>query len=348
MTDNGAAHALDTVRLAPWLRANVTDFAGGVRAEKFAGGQSNPTYLLSLDDGRRYVLRRKPGGVLLPSAHAVEREFQVMRALAASEVPVARMHALCVDPEVIGTAFYVMDYVEGRSFWDPRLPELAGHQRAAVFEAMNRVIAALHRVDYTALGLADFGRPGNYFSRQIARWSRQYRATETERIDAMERLLDWLPQHVPQADESCLVHGDYRIDNLIFHPHEPRVLAVIDWELSTLGHPLADFAYHAMMWRLSSQEFRGLADADLAALSIPDESAYVRMYLRNTGRAGIDPAEWEFAIAYNLFRVACIRQGVLKRALDGNASNSQALQAGERARQMAQLAWSQVERMRSA
>lgn len=347
MAEGADSHSLDLEHLALWLRTHVEDFPGVLTAKKFAGGQSNPTYLLDLGGKHRYVLRRKPGGVLLPSAHAVEREFQVMRALAGSDVPVARMHALCTETEVIGTAFYVMDYVEGRTFWDARLPELGTTERAAVYDAMNATIASLHAVDFAARGLAEFGRPGNYFARQIARWSRQYRATETERIEAMERLLAWLPEHIPAADDTCLVHGDYRIDNLIFHPTEARVLAVIDWELSTLGHPLADLAYHMMTWRLSSSEFRGLADADLGALGIPAESDYVESYLRRTGREGIDRSEWEFAIAYNLFRVACIRQGVLKRALEGNASSEQALQAGQRARQMAEIAWRQVEKIQN-
>jgi aminoglycoside phosphotransferase (APT) family kinase protein len=238
-----------------------------------------------------------------------------------------------------------MDYVDGRNFWDPRLPELAASERAAVYDEMNRVIAALHSVDANAVGLADFGKPGNYFARQIARWSKQYRAAETQRIDAMENLIEWLPQHCPDDDSSCIVHGDYRIDNLIFHPHEPRILAVLDWELSTLGHPLADFAYHVMAWRLSHEQFRGLAGTDLTALNIPGEQEYVRAYLRRSGRADIDPALWEFAMAYNLFRVACIRQGILKRALEGNASNTQALEAGTRARDTAEAAWRQVERM---
>lgn len=342
----------DRARLAPWLRDNVAGCEGctaeTLAVEKFAGGQSNPTYRLTLGDGRRYVLRRKPDGALLPSAHAVDREYRVMAALAGSAVPVARMHALCTDDSVIGTMFYVMDYVQGRTFWDPRLPELAREERGAIYAEMNRVIAALHSLDPAALGLADFGRPGNYFERQIGRWSKQYRATETDRIEAMERLLDWLPAHVPATDETRLVHGDYRIDNMIFHPTEPRVLAVVDWELATLGHPLADFAYHAMVWRLSPTELRGLAGEDLAALGIPDERAYVDAYLRHSGRAGFDPAEWEFAIAYNMFRVACIRQGVLKRALEGNASNERALEAGRKARDMAELAWRLVEAMQSS
>jgi aminoglycoside phosphotransferase (APT) family kinase protein len=338
-------HALDTARLGSWLRANVDDFRGELAVEKFAGGQSNPTYALSIDGVRRYVLRKKPGGDLLPSAHAIDREFRVARALQGSDVPVARMQALCEDAAVIGTMFYVMDYVDGRTFWDPRLQEVERAQRPAFYAEMNRVIAALHSIDPAAVGLADFGKPGNYFARQIARWSRQYRATETERIDAMENLLAWLPEQVPGSEVSRIVHGDFRIDNLLFHPTEPRVVAVLDWELSTLGHPLADFAYHVMVWRLTPQQFRGLGATDLAELNIPPEQDYVQMYLQRTGAEGFDPRDWEFAIAYNLFRVACIRQGILKRALDGNASNEQALQAGSRAREMAEIAWRQVERM---
>lgn len=338
-------HALDIARLDSWLRANVDDFRGTLTAEKFAGGQSNPTYALSIDGAKRYVLRKKPGGELLPSAHAVDREFRVARALYGSDVPVARMHALCEDTAVIGTMFYVMDYVGGRTFWDPRLPEIDRAQRPAFYTDMNRVIAALHSVDPDAVGLSDFGKPGNYFARQIARWSRQYRATETEHIDAMENLLAWLPERVPNSGASRIVHGDFRIDNLLFHKTEPRVVAVLDWELATLGHPLADFAYHVMVWRLTPQQFRGLCATDLADLNIPLEQDYVQMYLQRTGEKEFDQRDWEFAIAYNLFRVACIRQGILKRALEGNASNEQALQAGSRAREMAEIAWRQVERI---
>lgn len=346
MTDSApAAHAIDSARLAAWLRANVEDFRGTLGVEKFPGGQSNPTYALSIDGEKRYVMRRKPGGELLPSAHAVDREYRVLRALAGSDVPVARAYALCTDDSVVGTMFYIMEHVDGRNFWNPLLPELTATDRAAAYDDMNRVLAALHSIDPASVGLEDFGRPGNYFARQITRWSRQYRAAETERIEAMENLLAWLPEHIPADDASCIVHGDYRIDNLIFHREQPRVVAVIDWELSTLGHPLADFSYHAMAWRLSQEQFRGLAGADLHALNIPDETAYVQAYLRRSGRAAIDPQIWEFAIAYNLFRVACIRQGILKRALDGNASNAQALEAGARARDMAEMAWRQAERI---
>jgi len=341
MTD---ANALDVARLDGWLRENVEDFSGTLTAEKFAGGQSNPTYALLLDGEPRYVLRRRPSGDLLPSAHAVDREFRVMSALADTDVPVARCHALCTDESVIGSIFFVMDHVEGRNFWDARLPELSREDRVAAYSDVGRVIAALHSVDPSHVGLGDFGKAGNYYARQIGRWTRQYRATETETIDAMERLIDWLPEHVPASGETRIVHGDYRIDNLIFHPEEPRIVAVVDWELSTLGNPLADFAYHAMAWRLSPEAFRGLAGTDFEGLGIPTEAEHLAAYLARTGRTGVDQGEWEFAIAYNMFRVACIRQGVLKRALSGNASNARALEAGRRARDMAELAWEQVER----
>ncbi len=247
---------IDPVALGSWLRANVDAGIGDLVVEQYQGGQSNPTYRLTAGD-RRYVLRRKPPGKLLPSAHAVDREFRVMSALAGTGVPVARMHALCEDDTVIGTAFYVMEYVEGRILWDPTLPGMTPPQRAAHYDELNRVIAALHRVDYAAIGLGDFGRTGSYIERQVARWSKQYQAAGADRIDAMDRLIEWLPAHIPDGDETSIVHGDYRLDNVIFHPTEPRILAVLDWELSTLGHPLSDFAYQVMAWRLSPQEFRG-------------------------------------------------------------------------------------------
>ena len=338
-------HAIDVDRLAAWIRANVEDYAGSLTVEKFAGGQSNPTFAVRIDGRPRYVVRKKPGGNLLPSAHAVDREFRVMSALQGSDVPVARTYALCSDESVIGAMFFVMDHVEGRTFWDPRLPELAKEERVAAYADIARVIAALHSIDHEAVGLGDYGKPGNYYARQIGRWTKQYRATETETIDAMERLIAWLPEHLPASDETAIVHGDYRIDNMIFHPEEPRIVALVDWELSTLGHPLADLAYHVMAWRLSPEAFRGLAGTDFSAIGVPDEAQHIAAYLRHTGRSTIDPAEWEFAIAYNMFRVACIRQGVLKRALDGNASNDRALEAGRRTRDMAETAWAQVERI---
>jgi aminoglycoside phosphotransferase (APT) family kinase protein len=334
----------DLEALARYMRAHVEDFSGELSAEQFKGGQSNPTYLLRAG-ARRYVLRRKPPGKLLPSAHAVDREYRVITALAGTDVPVARTYTLCLDEAVIGTAFYIMDYVEGRVFWDPTLPGLANTERARIYDEMNRVIAALHRVDYAAVGLGDFGRPGNYIARQIERWTRQYRASETERIEAMENLIAWLPQNVPAGEETGVVHGDYRIDNLIFHPGEPRALAVLDWELSTLGHPLADFAYNLLAWRLAPGQFRGIAGIDIAALGIPSEPEYVAAYCRRTRRAGI--AHLDFYVAYNMFRLAGILQGIMKRVLDGTASSQHAIDAGRRARPTAEAGWAQVERMLS-
>jgi aminoglycoside phosphotransferase (APT) family kinase protein len=258
---------------------HVEGFSGELQVEKFKGGQSNPTFMLSAG-GRKYVMRRKPPGKLLPSAHAVDREYKVITALAATDVPVAKTWALCTDDSVIGTMFYIMDCVDGRIMWDPALPGMTPAQRGAIFDEMNRVIAALHKVDYAAVGLADYGKPGSYFARQIDRWSKQYRASETEKIEAMDKLIEWLPQNIPAGDETSIVHGDFRLDNTVFHPTEPRMLAVLDWELSTLGHPLADFAYHCMTWRLSPGQFRGLAGNDLAALGIPSEAEYVAAYCR--------------------------------------------------------------------
>jgi len=253
-----AQDAFDTTRLAQWMTAHVEGFSGELAVEKFKGGQSNPTFLLR-DAGHKYVLRRKPPGKLLPSAHAVDREYRVISALAATDVPVARSYALCEDDSVIGTMFYIMACVDGRVMWDPSLPGLGAAERGAIFNEMNRVIAALHKVDVAAVGLGGYGKPDKYLERQVARWSKQYRASETERIEAMDRLIDWLPRNIPAGDETGIVHGDFRLDNLVFHATEPRILAVLDWELSTLGHPLADFAYHCMTWRLSPNQFRGLA-----------------------------------------------------------------------------------------
>ncbi|HLG88694.1 MAG TPA: phosphotransferase [Alphaproteobacteria bacterium] len=340
-----AGHGFDVGALERYLKANVDGFKGKLEVEQFKGGQSNPTFLLKLDGISRYVLRKKPAGPLLPSAHAVDREYRVMKALAGTDVPVAPMILLCEDPEIIGTAFFVMGFVEGRSFWDPRLPDLTNAQRASIYAELNRVIAALHKVDYAAVGLDDYGKPGNFFVRQIGRWTKQYRASETGRIEAMESLIAWLPENIPPGDETALVHGDYRLDNTLFHPTEPRILAVVDWELSTLGHPLADFAYHVMVWRFRPEEFRGLAGVDLDALGIPNESQYIRSYCERTGRDLIDPADWDFYLAYNMFRLACIRQGILKRALEGNASSQQAEEVGRRAGETAMSAWRIVENM---
>jgi len=340
-----AQHAIDVAKLEQWLAASVGPLGGPLEVAQFKGGQSNPTYLLTAGD-QRFVLRRKPPGKLLPSAHAVDREYRVMKALAGTDVPVARARALCEDDTVIGTAFYVMEYVTGRVFWDPSLPGLEPAGRAAIHDEINRVIAALHSVDYAAVGLGDFGRSGEYIARQVARWSKQYQASETEKIEAMDNLIAWLPANIPAGDETSIVHGDYRIDNVIFHPDEPRILAVLDWELSTLGHPLADFAYHCMVWRIPPGTFRGLGGHDLAALGIPSESDYVAAYCRRTGRAGIEPRDWEYYMVYNMFRIAAIVQGVMARALQGNASSAQALETGRAARPLAELAWRQVERLK--
>jgi aminoglycoside phosphotransferase (APT) family kinase protein len=265
----------------------------------------------------------------------------VLSALHGTDVPVARPYALCQDESVIGTMFYVMDFVEGRVLWDPSLPGLTVPQRRAIFEEMNRVIAALHKVDYVKVGLGEYGKPGSYLERQIARWTKQYRASETERIEAMENLIDWLPNNIPAGDETTLVHGDYRLDNVIFHPSEPRILAVLDWELSTLGHPIADFAYHCMTWRLTPQEFRGMLGFDFAALGIPSEEDYVARYCARTGRPGI--ANWDFYLAYNMFRLAGILQGIMGRVVEGTASSQHAIESGKRARPMAEAGWRQVE-----
>jgi len=333
-------HRFDLDSLDRYLRAHVEGYAGPLQVQQFRGGQSNPTFLLHTPQ-RRYVLRRKPSGKLLPSAHAVDREFRVISALHGTGIPVARTYALCQDDGVIGTAFYIMEYVEGRVLWDGSLPGMQREERRAIYDELNRVLAALHRVDYIAVGLGDFGKPGNYLERQIARWSKQYRASETEKIEAMERLMEWLPQHIPPGDDTCIVHGDYRLDNVIFHSSEPRILAVLDWELSTLGHPLADFAYHCMGWRLTPGEFRGIGELDLAALGIPSEEEYVAMYCRRTGRSAIP--NWDYYLAYNMFRLAAILQGIMGRVVDGTASSQHAIESGRRARPMAEAGWRQVE-----
>ena len=337
-----SGHPFDTAALRAYLNAHVEKFSGDLDVEQFQGGQSNPTYRVTAG-ARRYVLRRKPPGTLLPSAHAVEREYRVMSALAGSDVPVAKTYALCEDAAVIGTAFYVMEYVEGRVLWDPTLPGLTPSQRTAHYKELNRVIAALHQIDYRAAGLGDYGKPGNYVERQIARWSKQYQAAAAERIPAMDRLIEWLPRHVPEGDETAIVHGDYRLDNVIFHPAEPRILAVLDWELSTLGHPLSDFAYQAMAWRLAPEDFRGLRGCDFAALGIPTEDEYVAAYCRRTHRSSIP--NWEVYLIFNMFRIAAILHGVLARALQGNAASSNALETGSRARRIAEIGWGMAERM---
>ena len=337
-------HRFDSERLARWMTEHVAGFQGPLAVEQFRGGQSNPTFRLTAGD-KHYVLRRKPPGKLLPSAHAVDREYRVITALRDTGVPVARSYALCLDETVIGTAFYIMDCVDGRIFWDPTLPELEKGQRWAVYDAMNAVIAALHQVDYQAIGLGDFGKPGNYFARQIDRWTKQYRASETEKIASMDRLIEWLPRNLPADDETTIVHGDYRLDNMIFHPSEPRVVAVLDWELSTLGNPLGDFSYHMMTWELGPEAYRGLGGKDLAALGIPSRDEYRAMYCRRTGRGEI--ANWDFYMAYNMFRLAAILQGIMGRVVQGTAANVRARESGARARALAEAGWRRVEEMGS-
>ena len=341
MTDAGTTRGetlSDTARLGDWLRDHVEGFSRPFSATQFCGGQSNPTYLID-SAGGRFVLRRKPGGKLLPSAHAVEREYRVIAALRDSGVPVPGAHTLCEDESVIGTAFYVMDYVEGRTFWDDALPDVPPGERRAIFSELSRVLATLHAVDFSAAGLADYAKPGQYVERQVARWTKQYRASQTEVIEAMDRLIEHLPRHIPPGEETSLVHGDYRLDNVIFHPREPRILAVIDWELSTLGAPLVELAYLAMRWRMPADGFRALGGLDLARLEIPGEAEFVADYCARRGRERVVPRVWAYYLAFNLFRLAAILQGVLARALQGNASSAHALEAGRRARAVAELGW---------
>nr|WP_221773642.1 phosphotransferase family protein [Novosphingobium piscinae] len=331
-----AGYAFDEAALAEWLAAAVPDYAGPLRVEQFRGGQSNPTYKL-ITPGRAYVLRRKPPGELLPGAHAMDREARVLTALGGAGFPVARVHGYCEDPAVIGTSFYVMDMVEGRVFWDATFPGVARADRAAYFTAMNTTMAALHGLDPAAIGLGDYGKPGNYFARQIGRWSKQYLGDDLAGRNAdMDALVEWLPEAIPPGDETRVVHGDFRCDNMIFHPTEPRVLAVLDWELSTLGHPLADFAYHAMMYRMPPDIVPGLGGADLAALGIPDESAYVAAYCASTGRDGMP--DYPYYLAFNLFRLAAIFHGIKGRVLRGTAANAQARERAEAFPRLARLA----------
>ncbi len=335
-------HRFDVTSLERYLREHVEGFPGKLDVEQFKGGQSNPTFMLKAGE-RRYVLRRKPPGKLLPSAHAVDREYRVITALHASGFPVAKTYCLCEDDTIIGTAFYVMDYVAGRVLWEPSLPDMRKEQRGAYFDELNRVVALLHSLDYAAIGLGDYGKPGSYIERQINRWIKQYRASETERIEAMENLIAWLPGNIPRGDETTIVHGDYRMDNVMFHPTEPKILAVLDWELSTLGHPLADFSYHCMTWRLTPGQFRGMMGIDFKALGIPTEQEYVAAYCRRTGRDHI--ANWDFYMAYNMFRLAGILQGIMGRVNDGTAASAHALEQGKRARPMAEAGWRQVEKI---
>ncbi|TAG32633.1 MAG: phosphotransferase family protein [Polaromonas sp.] len=340
-------HAFDVQALSRYLSVHLPGFEGPLTVALFKGGQSNPTYKL-VTPGKAYVMRAKPGPVakLLPSAHAVEREFKVMKALQGTDVPVAEMHCLCEDESVIGRAFYVMAFVEGRVLWDQSLPGMTRAQRGEIYDEMSRVISALHRVNFAQRGLADFGKPGNYFERQIGRWSKQYAASITTPIPEMDRLMQWLPANIPLTarDEAmaCIVHGDFRLDNLMFHPTEPRVLAVLDWELSTLGHPLADFSYHCMGWHIAPGAFRGIGGLDIVSLGIPQEDDYIQRYCERTGITTPDAlkADWNFYLAYNLFRLAAILQGIAKRVEAGTASSAQAAVSAAGAPVLASMAWS--------
>ncbi|MFP7571742.1 phosphotransferase family protein [Marivita sp. S2033] len=326
-------------RLQRYLQGALPGCDGTLTIERFRGGQSNPTMVLSFDGVRRLVLRKKPDGVLLPSAHAVDREFRVISALQDTAVPVAGAQLLCTDESIVGTMFYIMDYVEGRSFWEPWLPDLPAPERTRIYGELGRVIAQLHRVDPADIGLEDFGRPDGYVARQVSRWTKQYRASETDPIDAMDRLIEWLPDNLPEQRRRALIHGDYRLDNMIFHPTEARILAVVDWELSTIGDPMADFAYHMLTWHFPRAAFRGLADTDLGALGIPEIRPYRDAYLEATGQQDVNERDWNTYLAFCLFRVAAIRQGVMKRVIDGTASNPHAREAGELARPVAELGW---------
>ena len=335
-----ARHQFDVAALDAYLAAHIDGYpAGPLTVEQFKGGQSNPTFKLSKGE-QHYVLRTKPAPAakLLPSAHAIEREYRVMDALNKAGFPAARQYALCTDEDVIGRAFYVMEFVEGRVLWDQALPGMAPAERAAIYDEMNRVIAQLHTIDYAAIGLADYGKPGNYFARQIERWSKQYVAAQTETIEAMDQLIAWLPQHIPAGDDTAIVHGDYRLDNMLFHPTEPRILAVLDWELSTLGHPFADFSYHCMSWHIEPGQFRGIAGLDLKALGIPSQQEYIARYAERTGKT-IRLEDFNFYLAFNMFRLASIMQGIMKRYVDGTAASAQALESGKMARPMAELGW---------
>jgi aminoglycoside phosphotransferase (APT) family kinase protein len=345
------SQTFDEAALTCWLSEHLSGFIGPLSVESFKGGQSNPTYKLTTPR-QTYVMRSKPGPVakLLPSAHAIEREYAVMNGLANTNVPVPKMLCLCEDESVIGRSFFIMEFMNGRILWDQSLPGMAPPQRKAIYDEMNRVIAALHTVNFDAIGLAGYGKPGNYFERQIARWSKQYLASITQPISEMDRLMSWLPTHVPAMARDpamvSIVHGDYRLDNLMFHPSEPKVIAVLDWELSTLGHPLADFSYHCMGWHIPPGAFRGIGGLNLPELGIPSEEAYVRQYCERTGLVTPDQLtqDWNFYMAYNLFRMAAILQGIGKRVQTGTAASAQAVSAAAGARPLAQLAWQFAQR----
>jgi acyl-CoA dehydrogenase len=339
-TEAGAL-TFDENVLATWLKEKGLLDKASLAVRPLTGGQSNPTYLLTSGQ-QRYVLRKKPPGPLLPSAHAVDREYRVMQALQNSAVPVPKLFAFSEELEIVGTPFYIMEYLDGRVIVDQSLPTFSKEDRSLVYQDMNRVIAALHSVDYAAVGLETFGKPGNYFGRQIARWSRQYKEANTEDIPALHALIEWLPANIPVGEQTSIVHGDYRLDNLVLHPTEPRAIGLLDWELATLGHPLADFAYHCMSWHIPASLWRGIGGLDLAALGIPDEAQYLKQYSQTTGLDGAE--HWDFYIAYNLFRMAAILQGIARRAADGTAASSDALETGNKARPLAEIGWKYAQR----
>lgn len=338
--DAAGALQIDAARLEDYLKTNVPGFTGPLRAKQFKGGQSNPTYLLETP-ARKYVLRRKPPGKLLPSAHAVDREFRAISALSAQGFPVARPVIYVADESVAGTAFYVMSFVPGRVFWNPEMPGSHPSERTAVYDAMNETLSRLHSFDPDKIGLGDFGRGENYVARQVDRWSKQYRSSETQTIDEMERLIEWLPRHIPPAGSVRMVHGDYRLDNMILDASAPKVLAVLDWELSTLGDPLADFTYHLMQWHMPQEDTGAgtgsLVGHDLKALGIPDMGRYVDMYRERTG---LDPrSHLNTYLAYNFFRIAAILQGIAGRVRDGTATSEHAAAKGQMVRPLAETAW---------
>lgn len=338
---DAGAGPFDSAVLADWMHGQGFLDRPALAVKPLTGGQSNPTFLLT-SGAQQFVLRKKPPGVLLPSAHAVDREYRVMQALQGSDVPVPKLYAYSEDLNIVGTPFYLMEFLNGRVIVDQSLPGFTPTERGAIYTDMNRVMAALHKVDVNAVGLETFGRAGNYFGRQIARWSRQYQESRSEDISALESLIEWLPAHIPEGDQTTIVHGDYRLDNLVLHPTEPRAIGLLDWELATLGHPMADFAYHCMSWHIPASLWRGIGGLDLKALGIPSEADYIKQYGAATGFEGIE--HWDFYIAYNLFRIAAILQGIARRAQDGTAAAADAIETGSKAKPLAEIGWKYAQR----